>query len=67
MTYEQGFAQGEADAFHDRRAGLPLERFPPPQSEAARGYEDGYTPRSPGWWVTPQGIRWPADVNRSAV
>jgi hypothetical protein len=52
MTYEQGFAQGERDAFTDRRAGLALERMPPPTSEGARGYEDGYTPRSATWWTT---------------
>ena len=51
MTYEQGFAQGERDAYRDRQMGLKLERMPPPQSEAARGYEDGYTPRSATWWV----------------
>ncbi len=54
MTYEQGFMQGEADAFRDRRMGLKLERFPAPQSEAARGYEDGYTPRTATWWITPK-------------
>ncbi len=58
MTYEQGFAQGELDALRDRAAGLPLEKFPPPKSEAGcgyedgyqRGYRDGYTPRSATWW-----------------
>lgn len=51
MTYEQGFAQGEHDAFRDRHCGLPLESMPPPMSEAARGYEDGYVPRAATWWL----------------
>ncbi len=50
MTYEQGFARGEADAYRDRMMGLPLERFAAPTTEAARGYEDGYMPRSVTWW-----------------
>jgi hypothetical protein len=51
MTYEQAFAQGERDAYRDRQCGIPLERFAPPSTEAAQGYEDGYTPRSPLWWA----------------
>lgn len=50
MTYEQAFAQGERDAYRDRQSGIPLEKFAPPSSEAARGYEEGYTPRSATWW-----------------
>jgi hypothetical protein len=57
MTYEQGFAQGEADARQDRRTGLQPAKLDAPRGEYQRGYLDGYTPRSPTWWVparTPQ-------------
>jgi hypothetical protein len=51
MSYEAGFDQGERDAFADRKAGIPLDReFKAPLSPFDRGYRDGYTPRSPGWW-----------------
>jgi hypothetical protein len=58
MTYEQGFAQGELDAFRDRQGGyMPDRLIPAPETAFQRGYLDGYTPRSPTWWVparTPQ-------------
>ena len=50
MTYEQGFAQGEADARQDRQAGLQLTQMDEPRGEYQRGYRDGYTPRSATWW-----------------
>lgn len=50
MTYEQGFATGEKDAFDDRADGLSHPATLPRRSEYERGYADGYTPRNPTWW-----------------
>ena len=50
MTYEQGFAAGEKDAFNDREDGLSHNATLPRRSEYERGYADGYTPRNPAWW-----------------
>lgn len=49
MTYESGFAQGEHDAFHDRRAGLSRELTTTPATAEERGYWDAYSPRSATW------------------
>jgi hypothetical protein len=51
MSYANGFDDGERAAFRHRKAGITLDRdFPEPQTDYERGYRDGYTPRSPGWW-----------------
>lgn len=49
MTYEAGFAQGEHDAYHDRRRGLFREMNERPQTAEERGYWDAYSPRSATW------------------
>ena len=49
MSYESGFAQGEQDAFHDRRNGVRAEGIDDPRTEHQRGYWDGYRPRSATW------------------
>lgn len=51
MTYEQGFAQGEADAYRDRQAGVRTDWFGEPSNEFQRGYRDGYVPQSATWWL----------------
>lgn len=48
-TYAGGFAQGERDAFHDRRKGQIREMHEHPATEEERGYWDAYSPRSPTW------------------
>ena len=55
MSYESAFAQGERDAYQDRRLGLltgytPMvgDRTPVDPVESA-GYLAGYTPRSATW------------------
>lgn len=49
MNYESGFAQGEHDAFHDRRNGVRREQTEFPRSQEQRGYWDAYSPRSATW------------------
>jgi hypothetical protein len=49
MTYELGFALGEAKAFKDRQRGRRTVQLCTPMSEGMRGYWDGYTPRSETW------------------
>ena len=49
MSYEAGFAQGEADAFHDRRNGVRREMNEDPRNAQERGYWDAYSPRSATW------------------
>ena len=49
MTYEQGFALGEAKAFKDRQRGATTVQLCTPRSEGMRGYWDGYTTRSETW------------------
>ena len=51
MTYEQGFEQGQQDAYRERKAGLPMRDFEKPRNAVQRGYLDGYTPQSVTWWV----------------
>lgn len=52
MTYEAGFAQGEADAYADRKAGQRSSMRPQqPLSLYQQGYWDAYTPRSATWWT----------------
>lgn len=52
-TYESGFASGELQAFKDRKRGLSRTV---PQFEVtdpyARGYWDGYRPRSATWAIS---------------
>ena len=49
MSYESGFAQGEYDAFHDRRKGVVRELRETPVTAEERGYWDAYSPRSATW------------------
>lgn len=49
MSYAGGFAQGERDAFHDRRNGVVRELREDPATEEERGYWDAYSPRSATW------------------
>lgn len=49
MSYEAGFAAGERDAFHDRRAGQVREQTAPASTAEERGYWAGYVPRSATW------------------
>ena len=56
MTYEQGFAQGEIDAYRDRKTGVPREDIGEPRNEWQRGYRDGYTPRRADWWRVCKGV-----------
>lgn len=50
MSYEAGFAQGEHDAFHDRRRGLGLrEMTEDPRTAEEIGYWAAYSPRSCTW------------------
>ena len=49
MSYEAGFAQGEHDAFHDRRKGLVREMHERPQTAEEVGYWAAYSPRSATW------------------
>ena len=49
MSYDAGFAQGERDAFHDRRAGQVREQTEPATTAEAIGYWAGYVPRSATW------------------
>ena len=51
-TYESGFAQGERDAYFDRRRGLVREQTHPAASADEKGYWDAYTPRSATWGAT---------------
>lgn len=49
MTYEQGFAAGETQAWIDRQEGK-LERYAPePENEWERGFWDAYIPRTAKW------------------
>ena len=48
MTYEAGFSDGERQAFKDRRNRV-TRSMPPEPTEYARGYRDGYLPRSLAW------------------
>lgn len=48
-TYAGGFAQGERDAFTDRRKGVVRELREDPATEEERGYWDAYSPRSATW------------------
>jgi hypothetical protein len=48
-TYAGGFAQGERDAFHDRRKGVVRELRNDPATEEERGYWDAYSPRTATW------------------
>lgn len=45
-TYAGGFAQGERDAFKDRRRNVVRELRADPETEEERGYWDAYSPRS---------------------
>ena len=49
MSYESGFAQGEHDAFHDRRARVRREMTEDPRTAEERGYWDAYSARSATW------------------
>lgn len=49
MSYEAGFAQGEHDAFHDRRRNQTRELRDAPATAEERGYWDAYRPRSATW------------------
>lgn len=49
MSYEGGFAQGERDAFFDRKAGQVREMREDPRTAEERGYWDAYSPRSATW------------------
>lgn len=50
MTYEQGFADGERQAFEDARKGI-VRQAADPSDAYGRGFFDGYTPRSSSWRV----------------
>lgn len=62
MTYEQGFSQGEADAWRERMAGLPMRDFDAPKTPVQRGYVAGYTPRSVNWWHVQQPVLRPEEL-----
>jgi hypothetical protein len=48
--YEQGFSDGERQAFEDRLCPEPQRPRPRICNETyVRGYIDGYTPRNPDW------------------
>ncbi len=49
MSYESGFAQGEHDAFHDRRAGVRREMHEDPRTAEEVGYWAAYSPRGGTW------------------
>ena len=49
MSFESGFAQGEQDAFHDRRNGVRIEANNDPRTAYERGYWAAYSPRSATW------------------
>ena len=48
-SYAAGFAQGEHDAFHDRRAGRARELNETPSTAEEIGYWAAYSPRSATW------------------
>ena len=48
MSYAYGFSAGEAAAFKDRRDHI-TRSMPAVDSEYARGFVDGYTPRDLSW------------------
>lgn len=48
-TYAGGFAQGERDAFFDRRKNVVRELRNDPATEEELGYWDAYSPRSATW------------------
>lgn len=48
MTYEIGFSAGESAAFKDRRDRI-TRAMPAVDTDYARGYVDGYTPRDLSW------------------
>ena len=50
-TYAGPIAQGERDAFADRKAGMTREMREHPLTEEERGYWDAYSPRSATWDV----------------
>jgi hypothetical protein len=50
IDYQRGFADGERDSRADRLAGTLMAReLPLGMHQYARGYADGYTPRSWAW------------------
>lgn len=48
MSYEIGFASGERAAYFDKRNEFTRE-LPEPVTPEARGFVDGYRPRSAAW------------------
>jgi len=54
VEYQRGFADGERDSRADRMAGTLMARELPRdmRQQYARGYVDGYTPRSWAWAQT---------------
>ena len=50
MTYEQGFSEGERQAWDDARRGI-VRTAAEPTDAWSRGFADGYTPRSATWRV----------------
>lgn len=57
-AYESGFADGERDAFKDRRNNIRRTLSQDPTSEYQRGYRDGYTPRNLSWLLTKPAAAW---------
>lgn len=59
--YEQGFAQGEHQAFTDRRDRIVRQHPTAIESEFWRGYWDAYYPRGHAWSLVspePQAAWW---------
>lgn len=51
--YATGFAEGEREAFIDRRHGVHRTRPNFPCGDRERGFWDAYAPRSPTWYRPP--------------
>lgn len=52
--YEQGFDAGERMAFRHAKQGIRNAVAPDPKSEYARGFADGYNPRTLAWAARPK-------------
>jgi hypothetical protein len=67
MTYEQGFADGEHQAFKDKREHIRRSRPKFQQGPYERGWWDGYTPRDQAWSLDVQPTCWWAEREREAA